>query len=56
MKTTGRISKRVKATGPGVKGTPGYYFHADEDFREDFDWGKRKTVAAKAGAKPANKF
>ncbi|CAM4088936.1 hypothetical protein SAMN06265348_102459 [Pedobacter westerhofensis] len=21
-------------------GTPSYYFHPDEDFREDFDWGK----------------
>ncbi|MBB5637755.1 hypothetical protein HDE68_003680 [Pedobacter cryoconitis] len=21
----------------------GYYFHADEDFREDWDWGKTKT-------------
>ncbi|RAJ35364.1 hypothetical protein [Pedobacter cryoconitis] len=20
----------------------GYYFHADEDFREDWDWGKTK--------------
>lgn len=20
----------------------GYYFHADEDFREDWDWGKNK--------------
>jgi hypothetical protein len=22
---------------------PVYYFHADEDFREDWDWGKEKT-------------
>lgn len=28
-------------------GRPNYYFHADEDFREDWDWGKIKTPAVK---------
>ena len=22
---------------------PSHYFHADEDFREDWDWGKEKS-------------
>ncbi|WP_084291800.1 hypothetical protein [Pedobacter nyackensis] len=34
----------------------GYYFHSDEDFKEDFDWGKQKVIASKAISKPSNKF
>lgn len=33
-----------------------YYFHADEDFREDWDWGKEKMTASKALTKRVNKF
>lgn len=56
MKATGKINKRTKVNQPGVKSTPGYYFHADEDFREDWDWGKKKVVASKTISKPVNKF
>lgn len=56
MKTTGRINKRVKINKSGLKSDPGYYFHADEDFREDWDWGKQKVIASKALSKSTNKF
>ncbi|WP_316815134.1 hypothetical protein [Pedobacter nyackensis] len=56
MKTTGRTSKPVNTGKPGLKKGKGYYFHADEDFREDWDWGKSKVIASKAISKPANKF
>jgi hypothetical protein len=55
MKATGRINKQVKTIQSGIKVTPGYYFHADEDFREDWDWGKKKVAVAKAISKPASK-
>ncbi|WP_316813708.1 hypothetical protein [Pedobacter heparinus] len=41
---------------PGEKGNPGYFFHADEDFREDRDWGKQRRIASKAISKSSNKF
>ncbi|WP_160292096.1 hypothetical protein [Pedobacter lusitanus] len=56
MKNTGRINKQVKTNKQGLKGARGYYFHADEDFREDWDWGKSKMLASKAISKPVNKF
>lgn len=56
MKATDRINKRIKVNQAGLKDTPGYYFHADEDFREDWDWGKKKVVVAKPILKPVNKF
>ncbi|WP_316811675.1 hypothetical protein [Pedobacter heparinus] len=56
MKTTGTVNKRIKTNKPGLKGNPGYYFHADEDFREDWDWGKSKMIASQAVSKPLNKF
>jgi len=56
MKTTGRINKQIKMGKPDLKGKPGYYFHADEDFREDWDWGKQKMIASKAITKSTNKF
>jgi len=56
MKNTGRINKQVKTNKLDAKGARGYYFHADEDFREDWDWGKSKVVASKAISKPVNKF
>lgn len=56
MKTTGRINRRVKTNKPDLKSRPGYYFHADEDFREDWDWGKSKMIASKSISRPANKF
>jgi hypothetical protein len=35
---------------------PRYYFHPDEDFKVDWDWGKDKTIASKAISRPANQF
>lgn len=37
-----------------VNGKRDYYFHADEDFREDRDWGKVKTLET-AKSYPAHK-
>ncbi|NQX54531.1 hypothetical protein HQN86_12980 [Pedobacter panaciterrae] len=54
MKTTGKINKRIKMEKLGDKGSPVYYFHADEDFREDWDWGKQRIVS-KSISKSANK-
>jgi hypothetical protein len=56
MKTADKINKRTKAKKPGLKGDSGYYFHADEDFREELDWGKSKMIASKAISRPVNKF
>jgi len=56
MKRTGRISKRIKPDKVAEKTGPGYYFHADEDFREDWDWGKSKMIASRAPSKPGNKY
>lgn len=56
MKTTGRINKKVKTSKPDLKTNPGHYFHADEDFREDWDWGKQKEIASKALSKSPNKY
>lgn len=25
--------------------TPNYYFHPDEDFKEDYEWGKNKLIS-----------
>lgn len=56
MKTTGRTKNRGKIEKPGLKSGKEYYFHADEDFREDWDWGKAKVIASKAVSKPGNRF
>lgn len=57
MKATGRINKQLKTNKPGLKGEPGYYFHADEDFREDWDWGKTKAMASsKRISQPVSKL
>ncbi|HMI01403.1 MAG TPA: hypothetical protein VK541_02925 [Pedobacter sp.] len=31
-----------------LHGKRDYYFHADEDFREDREWGKTKSTTIKA--------
>jgi len=31
-----------------LHGKRDYYFHADEDFREDREWGKKKSSVVKA--------
>lgn len=56
MKTIDRINKQTKIDKTGLKRGSAYYFHVDEDFREDWDWGKRKMIASKTISKPANKF
>lgn len=43
MKTKHKEFGRFNIQGP-VKGKRDYYFHADEDFREDRNWGKNKTM------------
>ncbi|WP_449437005.1 hypothetical protein [Pedobacter steynii] len=56
MKKTSRISKRIKLTKVAEKTRPGYHFHADEDFREEWNWGKSKMTVSRASSKPGNKF
>ena len=56
MKARGRISKPIKTEKLDEKRGKDYYFHADEDFREDWDWGKSKVIASRAVSKPANRF
>lgn len=56
MKATTKLNKRTKTNRQGIKGEPEYYFHADEDFREDRDWGKSRVIASKVISKPMNRF
>lgn len=56
MKATGKLNKRTKINKVDLQGKPAYYFHADEDFREDRDWGKSKMIASKAISMRVNKF
>lgn len=56
MKATERINKRTNMGKAFVKKDKGYYFHADEDFREDWDWGKAKVIASKTISRPGKKF
>ena len=39
-----------------LSNSPKYYFHPDEDFKEDWDWGKDKVTASKALSKRTNQF
>lgn len=56
MKAIGKTSKRSSLKKASTKKGKGYFFHSDEDFREDWDWGKAKVIASKAISRPANKF
>lgn len=57
MKSEGHKTKKTKDTGDRkVINKRGYYFHPDDDFREDLDWGKQKVLASKAISKRLNKF
>ncbi|MHA4893771.1 hypothetical protein ACXZ1K_03390 [Pedobacter sp. PWIIR3] len=56
MKTTSKTDKRTKISMPSSKFNPKYYFHADEDFREDWGWGKSKTIASNVVSRPVNQF
>ena len=53
MKTKTKENSRLKV----LKNTSDkhtYYFHADDDFREDRDWGKAKTTKI-SKSKPVKK-
>jgi hypothetical protein len=57
MKSDKGKLKKMGLPGDGkIINKKGYYFHSDEDFKEDWDWGKQKVVASKAISKPSNKF
>jgi len=56
MKSDKDKSKKKGLLTEKVVNKKGYYFHSDEDFKEDFDWGKQKVIASKAISKPSNKF
>ncbi|MBB5436411.1 hypothetical protein HDC92_000075 [Pedobacter sp. AK017] len=56
MKSKVRENKPIKNIGTSKYGNRDYYFHADEDFREDRDWGKTKTTTVKALAKPTDPY
>ncbi|ETZ22393.1 hypothetical protein [Pedobacter sp. V48] len=49
MKST--VIKKAKAPTPGsavpLSKTPAYYFHPDEDFKEDYDWEKNRVSLKK---------
>ncbi|WEK21438.1 MAG: hypothetical protein P0Y49_09840 [Candidatus Pedobacter colombiensis] len=40
MKTKSKTPKSIGAEKTKASRRPNYYFHADEDFREDRDWKK----------------
>ncbi|WP_169472390.1 hypothetical protein [Pedobacter hiemivivus] len=48
MKTKPNEGKRHNFPKTSVSGNPSYYFHADEDFKEDWEWGKEKTSSLKS--------
>ena len=43
QKEESKLKTAVKLTN-----APKYYFHPDEDFKVDWDWGKNKAIASKA--------
>jgi hypothetical protein len=43
MKNKVKVNAKVSVNGY-FYGKRDYYFHADEDFREDRDWGKAKST------------
>jgi hypothetical protein len=44
MKTKNKENSQAQNINSSVK-VYNYYFHADEDFREDHDWGKTKYTS-----------
>lgn len=56
MKTSSRVNKRIRNEKLDLKTVKGYYFHADEDFREDWDWAMGKGTVIKAASKPEKKL
>ncbi len=56
METKIKMQKQTKPTSTAKQGPRDYYFHPDEDFREDWDWGKAKKIAGKALSKRTNQY
>lgn len=57
MKIKSRTNETGQTSTPGFRGNPKYYFHADEDFREDWTWGKSsKETASVASPMSASKL
>lgn len=48
MKTKQKEKEKFDAVSGYSYRKRGYYFHADEDFREDWDWGKNKSAESPA--------
>ncbi|SMC87641.1 hypothetical protein [Pedobacter africanus] len=44
-----KTTKKEETSKPGrairFSTTPAYYFHPDEDFKEDYDWGKNRMLS-----------
>ncbi|WP_367867940.1 hypothetical protein [Pedobacter sp. WC2423] len=46
MKTKNKEKEKSDTINADSYRKRGYYFHADEDFREDWDWGKNKSAGS----------
>lgn len=44
MKDKSKTTQRPSADKAKLFSEPVYYFHADEDFREDWNWKKKEVV------------
>lgn len=53
MKTTNTATQRPSTAKIKTFGKPQYYFHADEDFREDWDWKATQHSATETSIQPA---
>lgn len=40
-----KAAKKVKTKSITFKNTHSYYFHPDEDFKEDYEWEKNKSIS-----------
>jgi hypothetical protein len=52
MKTTNTATQRPSTAKTKTFGKPHYYFHADEDFREDWDWKVTQQTATDGSVQP----
>lgn len=44
MKTKNKTTQRPSAGKTKLFSKPAYYFHADEDFREDWNWNNTEVA------------
>jgi hypothetical protein len=57
MKSKDSKSKKVRESEDSkIINKRGYYFHSDDNFIEDWDWEKQKSLASKSISKRSNKF